>query len=144
LLSLRICCRRYCLLYSFKKRKFFISKRIKTSSAITDSYKDQLKHHTFKAVLVLCSIPRMRIFAPILAGSMKLPFRKFLLFDVIGLVAVSTIYLLIGVIFNKSLGAVIEKTKELQDIIFFGAILLVAVFLVVLIRNRKKSKKDHG
>jgi membrane protein DedA with SNARE-associated domain len=84
------------------------------------------------------------MFAPILAGSMKLPFRKFLLFDAIGLVAFTTIYLLIGIIFNKSLGAVIAKTKGLQDIVFLGAILLVAVFLAVVIRKRKKKKKDHG
>ncbi|TMI84009.1 MAG: hypothetical protein E6H10_06735 [Bacteroidetes bacterium] len=126
-----------------KKGSSFISRRIKTSSSIMDSYKHRLKHNMFKAVLVLCFIPRMRMFAPILAGSMKLPFRKFLLFDAIALAAFTTIYLLIGIIFNKSLGAIIAKTKGLQDIVFFGAILLIAVLLVVWIRKRKKKKKDH-
>jgi len=60
----------------------------------------------------------MRMFAPILAGSMKLSFRRFLLFDSTALAAFTTIYLLIGIIFNKSLGAVISRTKWLQDILF--------------------------
>ena len=126
-----------------KKGSSFISKKIKTSSAITDVYKDKLKHNTFRAVLVLCFIPRMRMFAPILAGSMKLSFRRFLLFDSIALAAFTTIYLLIGIIFNKSLGAVIAKTKWLQDFVFFAGIVLVAVLLIVWIRKRKKLKKDH-
>jgi len=125
-----------------KKGSSFISKKIKTSSSIMDSYKAKLKHNTFRAVIVLCFIPRMRMFAPILAGSMKLSFRRFLLFDSIALTAFTTIYLLIGIIFNKSLGAVIVKTKWLQDILFFAAIVLVAILLVVWFRKRKMKKND--
>ena len=126
-----------------KKGSSFISKRIKTTSSLTDSYKDRLKHNMFRAVLVLSFIPRMRMFAPILAGSMKLSFRRFLLFDSIALTAFTAIYLLMGFIFNKSLGVVIARTKWLQDIVFFAAIMLVAVLLIVWIRNRKKQKNDH-
>ena len=126
-----------------KKGSSFVSKKIKTSSSIMESYKDKLKHNTFRAVLVLCFVPRMRMFAPILAGSMKLSFRRFLLFDSVALAAFTTLYLLLGIIFNKSLGAVIAKTERLQDVVFFAAIALVSVLLVVWIRKRKKKKKNH-
>ena len=125
-----------------KKGSSFISKKIKTSSSILNAYKDKLKHNTFRAVLLLCFIPRMRMFAPILAGSMKLSFRRFLLFDCIALTAFTTIYLLIGIIFNRSLGVVIARTKWLQDIVFFVAIVLIAVFLAVWIAKRKKNKNS--
>jgi membrane protein DedA with SNARE-associated domain len=125
-----------------KKGSSFISKKIKASSSIIDSYKNNLKHNTFRAVLVLCFIPRMRMFAPILAGSMKLSFRRFLLCDSIALAAFTTIYLLIGIIFNKSLGAVIAKTKWLQDIMFLAAVVLVAVLLVVW-GKRRRVKKEY-
>jgi membrane protein DedA with SNARE-associated domain len=126
-----------------RKGSSFISKKIKTSSSIIKTYKDRLKHNTFRAVFALCFIPRMRMFAPILAGSMKLSFRRFLLVDSIALTAFTTIYLLLGIIFNKSLGAIIAKTKWLQDIMFFAAVVLVAVLLVVWIQKRKKKKNDH-
>jgi membrane protein DedA with SNARE-associated domain len=71
---------------------------------------------------------------------MKLPSRKFLLFDVIGLVAFTTICLLLGVIFNKSLGAVIEKTKGLQDIIFFGPFSWLPLFWLYLSEIEKEQK----
>jgi membrane protein DedA with SNARE-associated domain len=126
-----------------KKGSSFIIKRIKMSSSLTDSFKDKLKHNMFSAVLVLCFIPRMRMFAPILAGSMKLSFRRFLLFDSMALTAFTAIYLLIGILFNKSLGAVIEKTKWLEDFVFFAAVVLLTVLLVVWMRKRKKKKNDH-
>jgi len=126
-----------------KKGSSFISKRIKTPSSLTDFYKDKLKHNMFRAVLMLSFIPRMRMFAPILAGSMKLSFRRFLLFDSIALTAFTAIYVLIGIIFNKSLGAVIARTKWLQDIVFIAAIALVAVLLIVWMRKRKSKKNDH-
>jgi membrane protein DedA with SNARE-associated domain len=126
-----------------KKGSAFISKKIETSSSILDAYKDKLKHHTFSAVVILCFIPRMRMFAPILAGSMKLSFRRFLLFDCSALAPFTTIYLLIGIIFNKSLGAVIGKTKWAQDILFFAAIVLLSILLIVWIRKTKKAKKEY-
>jgi membrane protein DedA with SNARE-associated domain len=133
------------ILYFFlsKKGSAFISKKIKMSSSIMDAYKDKLKHNMFSAVAMLCFIPRMRMFAPILAGSMKLSFRRFLLFDSTALAAFTTIYLLIGIIFNRSLGAVIARTKWLQDILFFAAIALLSILLVVWIRKRKKAKKEY-
>lgn len=92
----------------------------------------QIKKEYSQNEVVLCFVPRMRMFAPILAGSIKLPFRRFLLFESIALVAFTTIYLLIGFIFNRSLQKVIKQAKGLQNVIFFGALLIVAVVIILL------------
>ena len=103
------------------------------------SYETQLKKNTPRAILILCFIPRMRMFAPILAGSMKLSFKRFLLFDTIALVLFTSVYLVIGIIFHRSLQKIILKTKGLQNIVFFAAILVVAIIIIVLVRKRKKA-----
>jgi membrane protein DedA with SNARE-associated domain len=123
-----------------KKGSSYIKKKTKGSSSFMESYREKLKHHTFKAVFILCFIPRMRLFAPILAGSTGMSFKKFLWFDVVALTAFTTVYLLLGMIFNKTLGAAITKTKGLQNIIFFAAVALIAVTLVFLIRKRTTNK----
>jgi len=91
--------------------------------------------------MVLCFIPRMRLFAPILAGSVKLSFRKFLLYDSIALTLFTAVYLTVGIIFNKSLEKLITKTKGLQNIVFFAAVFLIAIIVIVLVPRKKKDHK---
>jgi len=127
---------------------YFLSKRgsswIKTKtkgfSRLMKSYETQLKKNTPRAILILCFIPRMRMFAPILAGSMKLSFRRFLLFDTIALALFTTVYLLVGIIFNKSLQKIISKTRGLENIVFFAAVLVLAIIIVAFVRRRKKAR----
>lgn len=123
-----------------KKGSSFVKKKIKGLASFMDSYKEALKTHHFKAILMLCFIPRMRMFAPILAGSMKLSFRRFLLFDAISLTAFTTIYLLLGIIFHKSLAALIAKTKGLQNIVFFAAVFIIAAVIIYFVAKKKEGK----
>ena len=60
-----------------KKGSSWIKKKTKGSSSFMESYKNKLKTNTPRAILILCFIPRMRMFAPIWAGSMKFPSKFF-------------------------------------------------------------------
>src|SRR5439155_25546563 len=117
--------------------------RYQGSSAVIETYKTILNDHSLRAILILRIIPRMRMYAPSLAGSMRLSFRIFLLFDLLALTAFTGIYLLLGIIFNLSLPAVIAKTKGLQNIVFFAAVLIIGVALLLFIRKRRKDKKEN-
>ncbi len=92
-----------------------------------------------KTVAILTFIPRMRMWAPILAGSSRLSFKKFLLFDSLALIAFTALYLSLGIIFNNSLGALMAKMKNLQNFIFFGFLLVAAVVIIVIERRRRKN-----
>ena len=76
-----------------KKGSSFIKKKTKGSSSLMAKYRNLLKEHTVKGFFILCFIPRMRLFAPILAGSMKFSFKKFLLLNGLALVLHTTIYI---------------------------------------------------
>jgi membrane protein DedA with SNARE-associated domain len=128
--------------YLSKKSSSFIKKKTKGSSSLMKSYRNKLKTNTPRAVMILCFIPRMRMFAPILAGSMKLSFKKFLLYDSIALALFTAIYLILGIIFNKSLENLITKTKSLQDIVFFAAVFIIAIIIIVLVHRMKKDRKE--
>ena len=126
-----------------RKGSSFIKKKTKDSSFLVTKYKEMLKKHTTKGFFILCFIPRMRMFAPILAGSMQLQFKKFLLIDASVLALFTAIYILLGFIFNRSLSAVAAKMKGVQDIIFFSFLGLAAiVFVVMVIRKKKKEKRN--
>ncbi|HXL58388.1 MAG TPA: VTT domain-containing protein, partial [Chitinophagaceae bacterium] len=118
----------------------FIKKKTKGSSSLMASYREKIKQHTVQAFLLLCFIPRMRLFAPILAASMKFSFKKFLLLDGLALILLTSIFVSLGVIFHKSLSAMEMKVKGLQDIIFFASLLLATVVIIIFIIRRRKNK----
>jgi membrane protein DedA with SNARE-associated domain len=127
-----------------KKGNSWIKKKTRGSFAPIESLKSELKKNTAKAILILCFIPRMRMFAPILAGSMGLPFKKFLLYNSIALTLFTTVYVALGFIFNASLQKIIKQTKGLQNIIFFATLLIVTVVIIFIVRGRKKKSMPAG
>src|SRR5882724_921633 len=72
-------------------------------SGFVQSYKEKLREHTPRTLVILCFIPRMRMWGPILGGSLKIPFKKFLLFDGLGLFLFTIVYISLGFIFHQSL-----------------------------------------
>ncbi|HTL81251.1 MAG TPA: DedA family protein [Bacteroidia bacterium] len=109
----------------------------KTRNRFAERYGERLKDHFAKTLLILCFIPRMRMFGPVFSGMMKLPFRKFLLFDMIGLVLFTAIYLSIGIVFHRSLHAVFAEVETTQHIIFFSAMLVGAIVVIFFFRKGK-------
>jgi membrane protein DedA with SNARE-associated domain len=126
-----------------KKGSSFIKKKTKGSSSLMAKYRTLLQEHTVKGFFILCFIPRMRLFAPVLAGSMKFTLKKFLLLDGLALIIHTTIFLWLGFFFNKSLSAMEAKVKGLQDIIFFSSIGLAAVFIMFFVIRRRKNKNEN-
>ena len=111
--------------------------------AWAEPYKVKLKTNMFKTIAVLNFIPRMRMLPPILAGSLKLSFKRFLLFDTISLLFFTILYLSLGMIFENSLSIVMIKLKKVQHLIFFGAMLLVAVVIAIIeIKRRRQRNKS--
>jgi membrane protein DedA with SNARE-associated domain len=125
-----------------KKGSSWIKKRTKGSFAAIESLKNRFTKNTAKVTLLLCFIPRMRMFAPILAGSMKLPFKKFLLYNSFALSLFTSIYVALGFIFNESLQKIIKQTKGLQNVIFFATLLVITVVIILIIRSRKRRASE--
>lgn len=120
----------------------FLKKRVKKKpSKFVETYKEKLRQHTPRTLIILCFIPRMRMWGPILAGSIKIPFKKFMTYDGIGLLSLTVIYILLGYIFHASLGSVMKKMKGWQNGIFIVALIILAIIIILVIRKRMKHKK---
>jgi membrane protein DedA with SNARE-associated domain len=111
----------------------------KKTSHKTNVYKEKLKKHTFKTLMVLCFIPRMRLMGPVFVALLKIPFKKFLLYDAISLCIFTIIYISLGFIFHKSLSSLLLQTKSLTDIIFISAMVLMTILTVVIIRKMRSN-----
>src|SRR5438067_603172 len=68
-----------------KKGSSFIKKRLRGLASVMNPYKNKLRNHFPKTMFVLCFIPRMRLFTPVLAVSVRVPYKKFLSYDALTL-----------------------------------------------------------
>ncbi len=102
-----------------------------------DKYKKNIQENLPRTLIVLCFIPRMRMFGPITVGMMKLPYKRFILFDGIGVAIFTAIYISLGTVFRKSL-----ELAELKHVIFICAMVGLAVIIFIFMRRMNREKKD--
>jgi membrane protein DedA with SNARE-associated domain len=126
-----------------KKGSAFIRRKTKGLSNLMQRYRDKIKKHSLKAFFILCFIPRMRLFAPILAGSSDYSYKRFFLLDGSALLVFTALYTSLGLIFYKSLSKLISQVNGLQNIIFFGGIAMIAIIIIVFVVRRKKKSKEE-
>jgi membrane protein DedA with SNARE-associated domain len=113
----------------------------KSNSTKTNAYKEKLKNHTFKTLVVLCFIPRMRLLGPVFVALLKIPFLRFIFYDTCGLCLFTTVYISLGYVFHKSLSSVISKTQSLTNIIFIASMVIMAGLTIFFIRKMRGNKK---
>jgi membrane-associated protein len=108
-------------------------------SSFISKYKEKFKKHFAPTLLVLCFIPRMRMFGPVFAGIMNLSFKKFLLFDSIGLAAFTALYISLGLVFQAGFHAQMEKLGHYRHFIFAGAMIILATLIILFIKRRNQT-----
>lgn len=116
-------------LYSKKDSFFFRKSHIATTKAYYEK-------HGGKTLILGRFIPIIRTFAPILAGVIKIEFKKFMLYNVIGAVA------WIGGIGSIAfyLGKKFPQVENYLGYIFVGLIILTAIPVVTTyLKSRKKT-----
>lgn len=99
-----------------------------------------LERHGGKTITIARFIPIIRTFAPFVAGAGKMPYRSFLLYNVIGGVAWVSLFLSIGYFFGN-----IGYVKNHFSLIVIAIVLISVVPAVIaLLKNRKKQTGEHA
>jgi membrane protein DedA with SNARE-associated domain len=112
--------------------KFFMKKeRFK-------KFRKMINTHAAKAVIIGRYSPGTRSFAPFISGASHLPFRKFILLDIIGGISWTLSAVFIGFIFGHGYEA---AAKYINRGILFAVI--AAIVVIYVIRSIKKKKQKY-
>ncbi len=93
-------------------------------------------------LIAICFIPRMRVWGPLVAGSTKIKFGRFVLFDAIGVVLFVSVYTTLGYFFGQSFTAIFSVHKG-AAIAFLAGALVVIGGVLAFTYFKIRSEKGH-
>jgi membrane protein DedA with SNARE-associated domain len=94
--------------------------------------------HGNKTILVARFITGLRVFAALLAGASKMPWRIFALYNVLGAILWSVVITLLGFLFGHSLPLLVRWVGRSGTILLIVAI--VSVVIIWRVRRHRKAK----
>ncbi len=93
-------------------------------------------------IIAVSFIPRMRVWGPIVSGSLRIPYRKFITFDAIGVGLFVLLYVNLGYFFGVSLSAIFQHLEAMKASIFVIILLILGVALL-FVTNKAGEWKAH-
>ena len=119
------------ILLRFGRFLFLTPKRVK-------HMEDYFRSHSNKTILVARFITGLRVFAALLAGASKMPWRVFFMYNVAGAVLWSVVITTLGYLFGQSLPLLVKWVGRSGTILLVAAIVIAVV--IWRVRRYRKSK----
>jgi membrane-associated protein len=118
-----------------RKDSFFFKKKY------VDATRTFYERHGGKTLILGKFLPYIRTFAPILAGVIRVPFKSFVGYNVIGAVA----WVLSLTLMGYFLGEKFPGIKDYVEYIILGFVIITNAFVVrAYLKERKKSKAKES
>jgi len=121
--------------FSLKGNKLTRKLTEKTNTELLGQLKRNLQQNAKKTLVIMALLPKLRFLSPVIAATANISWKLFFFVNSAATVFYVAAYMLIGVLFHKQLGILINKLKYWQHIIFIASMAGIAVFLVVTIRR---------
>jgi undecaprenyl-diphosphatase len=107
--------------------------RLQITEARLEQVERYMQDHGGKTILIGRFIGLVRALAPFIAGSSRMPYKRFLPYDVIGSGLWAAFFCLLGYVFSNNLSKVIDYTE--RGVLIFGWTVGSIVVIVLLVRK---------
>ncbi len=106
-------------------------------------YEAQAREHLGKYVFGLRFVPSLRFLSPIIAGSMKTSWKKFLWYDTLAVFIYAPILIFLGFHFQNELALITHRFLIIRHAIFITLLIGLGVWITIVI-NRKFYEHING
>ncbi len=113
--------------------------RLKITEARLEQVERYMHEHGGKTILIGRFIGLVRALAPFIAGSSKMPYRRFMPYDIIGSGLWAAFFCMLGYIFSNNIEAVIQWAE--RGVLIFGWTVGTIVVIVYLVRRFSKPEE---
>jgi len=115
--------------------KYIIAIREKFKEGKIERYEQRMKNNIGMTLFVLRFIVGIRLFGPLLAGSLQASWTTFLVYDVLALLIYVPMFILLWFHFHNQLAAVISDVVVIRHIIFILVVAVIGIGLSIFARN---------
>ena len=116
-----------------------LKKRIKQKAV--QKFKINLKKHIGKTIFLARFIVGLRIFGPVLAGSLHVKSRTFQFYNTLAILIYVPIFLFLGYHFHNQLGYVIAGVEAVRHVLF-SIVLIAFGYLLAFIARKRYIEKN--
>lgn len=113
--------------------------RVKITEARLEQVERYMHEHGGKTILIGRFIGLVRALAPFIAGSSRMPYRRFMPYDIIGSGLWAATFCLLGYIFSNNLSSVIHWAE--RGVLIFGWTVGTIVVIVYLVQRFRKPEE---
>jgi len=93
-----------------------------------------------KTLVVMCFVPRMRLWGPIIAGSSpEVSYKRFIGIDLLALAPFTAIYIALGYFFHQTISRLFSDTA-FQIFAFAAIVVAIGVVVLLVVRNYFKHR----
>jgi len=112
----------------------------KSATPLIERYSQKMRSKAGITLLIMTFVPSIRFFAPIVAGSVRTPWRVFILYDLMVVGLYVSAYLLAGYFFHSQINGIIKEFEMLCHLMIY--VLLLGIGLLLGLFMRKQEQKN--
>ena len=99
-------------------------------------YRHLMKKHIGKTIFILRFIVGLRFFAPFLAGSMKVKWKKFQFYNLLAVIIYVPMLVLLGYFFHNRLAQIITEVEIARHLFFLLFLMFAGTLISVFIKKK--------
>jgi membrane protein DedA with SNARE-associated domain len=116
------------------------------ATPLIETYSGNMREKAGLTLLIMTFVPNIRFFAPIVAGSVRTPWKIFIIYDTVAVGLYVSLYLLAGYFFHSQLDQLISEFELLGHLLIYLFLLIAGVWLGFFTRKlyTGRTRKHHS
>ena len=129
------------LFYILSRRgsRFIASFLAKPNAGLLDRIRIRFQDHPVGTVLFMAMLPKLRLLSPAIAGTLRIPCKRFFPANLCVTVFFAVLYMLLGVFFHDRIHRLVQDVDSVRHLLFEALMLSVASYLA----SRSKMPLDR-
>jgi membrane protein DedA with SNARE-associated domain len=112
----------------------------KSATPLIKRYSEKMRSQAGLTLLIMTFVPSIRFFAPIVAGSVRTPWRVFILYDFVAVGLYVSLYLLAGYFFHSQINGIIQDFETLGHLMIYVFLLALGLALGIFMKKQERQK----
>jgi membrane-associated protein len=105
------------------------------ATLLIEKYSQKMRSKAGLTLLIMTFVPSIRFFAPIVAGSIRTPWKIFIIYDIVAVILYVSVYLFAGYYFHSQLDGVIRQFELVGHLMIYLLLLVLGFWIGLFMKK---------